>query len=125
MDSAAIAKRYAELEKAEAEYKAKKEMMDDALRSDAELVELEEKVKEARRAATIQKEVILNEPSIRKNMEQLKEMALEIKDIKKLLGDELIAYFMHTKELEYTTPSGEKKRIVLSAKLSKGGSGEE
>jgi hypothetical protein len=120
MDTSSITKRIAMLEKSEAEYKTKKEMLDDALRSDGELQNLEDKAKDAKRSAAVQKEIVLNEPENRKLIEQMKELALEIKDQKKLLGDELIAYFMQNNSLEYVLPSGEKRRIVLSAKFGKG-----
>ena len=120
MDAASIAKRIEMLETAEAEYKTKKEMLDDALRSDSELQEKEDKLKEYKKEVSIQKEIILNEPSNKKMVEDLKDMALEIKDTKKLLGDELIAYFMENNTLEYVTPSGDKKRILISAKFARG-----
>lgn len=120
MNADAIAKRMDMVEQVEAEYKTKKEMLDDAMRADSELVQKEDKLKDIKREVNIQKEIIMAEPANRKLVEDMKDMALEIKDLKKLLGEELIAYFMEHKSLEYTTPMGEKKRIVISAKFGKG-----
>lgn len=120
MDQVTIQKRMEMLERSEQEYKTKKEMLDDAFKVDTELQEKEDDAKEAKRAVNIQKEIIGNEPANRKLIEDMKDLALEIKDTKKLLGEELIAYFMENKSLEYVTPSGEKKRIVISAKFGRG-----
>ncbi|MEI6477683.1 MAG: hypothetical protein WCO52_01730 [bacterium] len=120
MDSAAIQKRLDLLEKSEAEFKTKKDMLNDSLKSDEELITLEDKMKDARQRYTAQKQALLNEPENRKLMDDLKDLTQEIKDTKKLLGDELIAYFMKNQTLEYVTPSGEKKRFSVSAKFVRG-----
>lgn len=112
-----IEKRLELLAKAQHEYKTKKEMIDDALAQDGELDALQDKVKEARRIFQAAREALMNEPEQRKLAEHLKELAGEIKDIKKLLGDELIAYFMSSKSLEYTDSQGKLHRISVSAKL--------
>ena len=120
MAQADIEKRIQLLEKSETEYKTKKEMVDDSLKSDPELLELEEKARDAKRRHSAAKEALLNEPENRKLMEQLKELAGEIKDTKKLLGDELIAYFMKNSSLEYIDSAGNKRRIAVSAKFVRG-----
>ena len=120
MDSAAIQKRLDMLEKSEAEYKTKKEMLQDALRSDEELITLEDKLKDSKQRFTSQKQALMNEPDNRKLLADMKDLSIEIKDTKKLLGDELIAYFMQNQSLEYITPAGEKKRFSVSAKFVRG-----
>lgn len=120
MAQADIEKRLELLEKSEAEYKARKEMLDDALKQDPELTELEEKAKDAKKRHNAAKEALMNEPENRKQLEQMKELAQEIKDTKKLLGDELLAYFMKNNELEYVDSAGNKRRISVSAKFVRG-----
>ncbi|CAN5147122.1 hypothetical protein BH11PAT4_BH11PAT4_7080 [soil metagenome] len=120
MAQADIEKRLSLLEKAEQEYKTKKEMLDDSMRGDGELENLEEKVKDAKKRFLAAKEALMNEPEQRKLSEQLKELAGEIKDTKKLLADELIAYFMANNTLEYIDSMGGKRRIAVSAKFVRG-----
>lgn len=117
MAQADIEKRLQLLEKAEAEYKTKKEMLDDALLQDQELSNLDEKAKDARRRYQAAKEALQNEPENRKLLETLKELAGEIKDTKRLLADELIAYFMAKQSLEYVDSQGKARRIAVSAKF--------
>jgi hypothetical protein len=117
MAQADIEKRLSLLEKAESEYKTKKEMLDDSLRHDGELENLEEKVKDAKKRFLAAKEALMNEPEQRKLSEQLKELAGEIKETKKLLADELVAYFMKNNTLEYVDAKGDKRRIAVSAKF--------
>ncbi len=120
MAQADIEKRLSLLAKAEQEYKTKKEMLDDSIRGDGELETLEEKVKDAKKRFLAAKEALMNEPEQRKLSEQLKELAGEIKETKKLLADELIAYFMKNNTLEYVDGNGEKRRIAVSAKFVRG-----
>jgi len=120
MAQADIEKRLALLEKAEKEYKVKKEMLQDALNNDPDLDSLEEKAKDAKKRALAAKEALQNEPENRKLVEELKETAIEIRDTKKLLANELLAYFMTNKSLEYTDSKGQVRRISLSAKFVKG-----
>ena len=117
MAQADIEKRIKLLEEAEQEYKTKKEMLDDGLRQDGELEELEEKVKNAKRIFQSAKEALLNEPAQRRLVEQMKELSQDIKDTKKLLADELLAYFMQNQSLEYIDSAGAKRRIAVSAKF--------
>lgn len=120
MDSATIQKRLEMLDKAESEYKIKKEMLTDGLRSDEELITLEDKLKDARTRMTAHKQALMNEPDNRKLVSDMKDLAQEIKDTKQLLGDELIAYFMKNNSLEYIDPSGQKRRFSVSARFVKG-----
>lgn len=120
MSQASIEKRLELLEKAEQEYKTHKEMLADALANDSELVELEEKAKDAKRRFTAQKEALMNEPENQKIQEKMKDVATEIKETKKLLGDELIAYFMANNTMEYVDGKGNKRRIAVSAKFARG-----
>ena len=120
MATADIEKRLSLLEKSEQDYKTKKEMLDDLLRNDGELVNLEEKAKEAKKRHSAAKEAVLNEPEPRKLLETMKELAQEIKDTKKLLADELLAYFIKNNTLEYTDSAGNKRRIAVSAKFARG-----
>jgi hypothetical protein len=120
MSNIQIEKRLEMLEKAEQEYKTQKEMLNDALANDSELVELDEKLKEAKRRHLAQKEAVLNEPEYRKIQEKMKDTAIEIKDTKKLLADELVAYFMESKSFEYIDGKGHKRRIQVSAKFASG-----
>lgn len=125
MDSVTIQKRLDLLEKSEAEYKTKKEMLQDSLRSDEELISLEDKLKDAKQRFTAAKQALMNEPENRKLTMDMKDLAVEIKETKKLLGDELIAYFMKNNTLEYVTPNGDKKRFSVSAKFERAGGREE
>jgi hypothetical protein len=118
MSDASIEKRLEMLEKAEAEYKTQKEMLNDALSSDGELLELEEKMKDAKRRYNLQKEAIMNEPDNKKLQEKMKDMAQEIKDTRKLLADELVSWFMKNNSLEYMDGKGNKRRISVSAKFA-------
>ena len=120
MSNASIEKRLELLEKAEQEYKTHKEILADALANDAELVQLEDKMKDAKRRHLAQKEALMNEPENAKVLEKMKDVAMEIKETKKLLADELITYFMQNNSLEYLDGKGNKRRISVSAKFAKG-----
>ncbi|HSI21243.1 MAG TPA: hypothetical protein VLA04_06190 [Verrucomicrobiae bacterium] len=124
MSNSQIEKRLEMLETAEQEYKTLKEMLTDALANDSELVELDEKLKEAKRRFQAQKEAVMNEPDNRKMQEKMKDAAIEIKDTKKLLADELIAYFLESKSFDYVDGKGRKRHIAVSAKFSRGGDDE-
>jgi hypothetical protein len=117
--NSSIEKRLEMLEQSEQEYKTQKEMLNDALANDGELGTLEEKMKDAKRRHAAQKEALLNEPENAKIQEQMKDLAQEIKDTKKLLGDELLTYFMQNNSLEYTDGKGKKRRISVSAKFGR------
>lgn len=121
MSSAAIQKRIELLEKAQDEYKTKKDILQDSLRSDEELLTLEDKMKDAKQRYMAQKQALMNEPENRKLTMDMKDLAIEIKDTKKLLGDELLAYFMKEQSLEYVDPSGQKRRFTVSAQFTRGG----
>ncbi|MBU6389602.1 hypothetical protein KGQ71_03745 [Patescibacteria group bacterium] len=118
MDASVIQKRIELLENAKKEYQIKKQMLADSLATDEELLTLEEESKNAKRKLTAQKQALLNEPENRKLQADLKDLALEMKDLKALLGDELLAYFMESKSLEYTDPSGQKRRFKVSAQFT-------
>jgi thermostable 8-oxoguanine DNA glycosylase len=119
MSNASIEKRMEMLEKAEQEYKTQKEMLNDAMANDGESVELDEKLKEAKRRYQAQKEAVMNEPENRKLLEKMKDTAIEIKDTKKLLADELVAYCLEHKSFDYVDGNGRKRHIAVSAKFSK------
>ncbi len=125
MSNASIEKRLELLENAEMEYKTHKEMLNDALANDSELIQLEDKMKDGKRRYQAQKEAVMNEPENRKIQEKMKDVAQEIKDTKKLLADELLGYFMQNNSLEYIDGKGNKRRISVSAKFAKGGRDEE
>lgn len=118
MSNVQIEKRLELLEKAEQEYKTQREMLADALANDGELVTLDDKLKEARRRYQAQKEAVLNEPENRKVQEKMRDTAMEIKDTKKLLADELVAYFMESKSFDYVDGKGRKRRIAVTAKFT-------
>jgi hypothetical protein len=118
MSNAHIEKRLELLEKAEIEYKTQKEMLADALANDGELGDLEEKMKDAKRRYLAQKEAILNEPENRKLVEQMRELAGEIKDTKKLLANELVAYFLEHKSFDYVDGRGNRRHISVTAKFT-------
>ena len=120
MDSAAIQKRLDLLENAESEYKTKKDMLQDGLRSDEEMIALEDKMKDARTRFAAHKAALMNEPDNRKLVADLKDLAQEIKDTKQMLGDELLAYFMKNNTLEYVSLDGQKRRFTVSAKFIRG-----
>ena len=120
MDSAAIQKRIDMLSTSEGEFKTKKEMLQDSLRSDEELITLEDKMKDAKTRYSAHKQALLNEPNNRKLMADMKDLAQEIKDTKQLLGDELLSYFMKNNTLEYVDVNGLKRRFTVSAKFVKG-----
>lgn len=120
MDQANIEKRIELLEKAQNEYKTKKDMLNDALAADEELISLDDKFKDAKTRYAAQKQALMNEPDNRKLQADLKDLATEIKDTKQLLGDELVAYFMKNNTLEYLDASGQKRRISISAKFVRG-----
>ena len=119
MDSVAIQKRLEMLSQSEGEYRTKKEMLQDSLKSDEELIGLDDKMKDAKTRFNTHKQALLNEPENRKLQADLKDLAQEIKDTKQLLGDELLAYFMENNTLEYIDPSGQKRRFTVSAKFVK------
>ena len=117
MAQADIEKRIELLEIAIAEYKTKKEMVDDSLTNDEELAGYDEKRRDAKKRYNAAKEALLGEPENRKLMEQMKDIAQDIKDTKKLLADELLTYFMKNNTLEYVDGKGKTRRISVSAKF--------
>lgn len=120
-----IEKRLALLAKSEQEYKTHREMLADSLANDSALASEEEKLKEAKHRYNATKEALLNEPENRKIVEKMKDVAIEIKDSKKLLADELFAYVLKHNTTEYVDSKGGKRRIAVSAKLAKGEDGED
>ena len=120
MDAPTIQRRLEMLDKAESDYKIKKEMLQDGLKADEELIALEDKMKDARTRFSAHKQALLNEPEYRKMIADMKDLAQEIKDTKQLLGDELIGYFIKNNTTEYIDPSGQKRRFTVSAKFVKG-----
>lgn len=115
----AVEKRLSMLHKAEEQLKTKKEILKDSLLSDEELVSLEDKKKEASQRLSSQKSALLNEPENRKLTADIKDLQIEVKDTKKLLGDELIGYFMESNSLEFVTSKGHKVRYNVNASFSK------
>ena len=124
MDSSTIQKRLEMLGNSESEYKTKKEMLNDSLKADEEIITLDDKLKEARQRLSMHKQALMNEPENRKLQADLKDLALEIKETKQLLGDELVSYFMEHNTLEYVDPSGTKRRFQVSARFVKGQEGD-
>ena len=120
MDQSAIQKRLDLLDQSEAEFRTKKEMLQDALQADEELIALEDKAKDAKTRLAAHKQALMNEPDNRKLTADLKDLAKEIKETKQLLGDELVAYFMANNTLEYTDLSGSKRRFAVSARFLRG-----
>jgi hypothetical protein len=89
-----IQKRLDLIEQSEQEYRTKRDMLQDALRADEELIALEDALKDARQRHQAHKQALLNEPENRKLQADMKDLSIEIRDNKKVLGDELLAYFM-------------------------------
>lgn len=114
-----VRKRAAMLHKAQEEARTKKEMLSDYLLSDEEYLALQEKAKDARERLSAHKMALMNEPENVRLRADLKDLQVEIKDTKKLLGDELLAYFIENKSLEIETERGEKVRYQISARISK------
>lgn len=119
-----IQKRLDALEKAQGEYKAKKEVVNQSLQNDEELLVLEAKLKDSRTRYNAQKQAVLNEPENRKVLADLKDLAIEMRDTKQLLGEELVAYFMKNNSLEYVDAVGTKRRFQVSAKFVSSRDGE-
>jgi hypothetical protein len=124
MDHASIEKRIELLETAQAEYKTKKNILQDGLTNDEEYMALDDKAKDAKTRFAAHKQALMNEPENRKLTEDLKDLAQEIKDTKQLLGDELVAYFMENNTLEYTDGAGQKRRFSVSARFTRAGKDE-
>lgn len=119
MPNADIEKRLETLNQAQEDQKVQRGMLADALKQDAELAKLEEAAQMARKKYAAHKEALLNEPELRKLQEKLADIAVEVRDTKALLADELIGHFMQTKSTEYIDGKGKKHRIQLSAKLAR------
>ena len=115
----AVEKRLGMLHQAQKEMKAKKEMLRDSLLSDEEYIALEDTAKEARRRLTLHKQALLNEPESVRLKDDIKDLQIEVKDTRKLLGDELIGYFMKNKTLEFVSSKGQKVRFNVSANVSR------
>lgn len=112
-----LTKRLEILENELKESKTQKEMLNDALANDGELLELEEKVKDARRRYNAQKEALLNEPENRKVLEKYQDVTQSIKELRKLLSDELIGFVMQNNTLEVEDVRGNKYHVTISAKI--------
>jgi hypothetical protein len=117
MSEKSIEHRLAEIEKLQEEQKNQKGMLVDLLESDPELSELEEKVKDAKTRFTSAREAAMNEPAAKKISERMKEIAVELKETKQLLADDLVAYVVRTQSTEYTTQDGTKRQIRMAASL--------
>ena len=113
-----ILKRLEMLQEEQQQLRTKNGILHDALLNDEELIALEDKLKAAKRAYSLQKQTILNEPEYRKVIDDLKDVKLEIKDLKALLTSELLGYFKENDSLELADDAGEIYRISFKGKVN-------
>lgn len=98
-----ITKQLEQLEVEKTDLKTKQEMIEDVLINDPILTELKEKLDDAKRRYTLEREAILNEPENRALIATVKEIKQTIKDIKDLLSSDLLGYFKNTGSLTLET----------------------
>lgn len=107
------------LDRAQQEMKAHKQMLQDSFANDPTYREHDEKVKEATKVRTQTKQQILKQPTLRELAEKVKEMSQGVKDMREALSSYLQEYAKITGSREFEDADGELREIVYSAKLVK------
>ncbi len=82
-----------------------------------EIQEKEEEFKKAKNEAKVEKEKVLENPTLKTMQDKLREIREEIKEHKEALGQELAEYYRDSGSMEITDADGNVKRIKFSAKL--------
>lgn len=105
-----------QLENLKKELKTEKEMVDDALNNDETYKLHAEKAKEANKVKSATKQQLLQQPSLKVNVEKMKELREQIKELQTSLSDYLSEYarLSGANEIE---ANGEVLDIVYIARL--------
>ncbi len=107
------------LDRAQEEMKAHKQMLTDAFANDPTYREHEEKVKEVVKIRNSTKQQILKQPTLKELAEKVKEMSQSVKDMREALSSYLQEYAKITGSREFEDAEGELREIVYSARLVK------
>lgn len=107
------------LDRAQEEMKAHKQMLTDAFSNDPTYKEHEDKVKEAMKVKNATKQQIMNQPTLRELAEKVKDMSQSVKDMREALSNYLQDYARMTGSREFEDAEGELREIVYTAKLVK------
>jgi hypothetical protein len=103
----------------EADQKARKAQVEDALLQDPEFQRLDNIAKQAAKAASLQKEAVLNEPEYNALLQEMKDVAKEKKELSAVLTGELLGYTRETDSFQIETPDGALHNIQYRAKVVK------
>lgn len=101
------------------EFKEQKAMLDAILENDEEYQPLEEEIKKQAKLKAIAKQKVLTTPSTSKIVEQVKDLQLQIKEIKVALSDYLSQFIILSGTNQIEGPDGVLRKIVYTAKLVK------
>lgn len=101
------------------EFKEQKAMLDAILENDEEYQPLEEEIKKQAKLKAIAKQKVLITPSTSKIVEQVKDLKLQIKEIKVALSDYLSQFIILSGTNQIEGPDGVLRKIVYTAKLVK------
>lgn len=117
MDNSVILKRLKIIQDLTEELNVLKEQYTDALDNDVEYQEMQEKTKQIRDEAKIEKDKIVSRPTYKGLSDQVKEKRSEIKEHREILAQELADYYKETGVLEIVDNKGNTKKIKFSATL--------
>lgn len=107
------------LDRAQEEMKAHKQMLLDSFANDPTFREHEEKVKDAMKIKNATKQQILKQPTLKELAEKVKEMSQGVKDMREALSSYLQEYAKITGSREFEDAEGELREIIYTAKLVK------
>ncbi len=107
------------LDRAQDEMKAHKQMLLDSFANDPTYQEHEKVVKEAMKVKNATKQQILKQPTLKELAEKVKEMSQGVKDMREALSSYLQEYAKITGSREFEDAEGELREIVYTAKLVK------
>lgn len=101
------------------EFREKKGMLSGVLESADDFQKLEEEYKKQAKIKTIAKQKILASPSTAKIVEDIKDLQLQIKELKTALSDYLSQFVILSGTNQIEGPDGVLRQIIYSAKLVK------
>ena len=95
------------------------DMINDTLENDQVYYEQGEKVKEAKAVQQKTREQLMSVSSIIQALEEMKDLRAEMKDLQKMLSENLMKFYQTSKLTSITMEDGETYAIEASAKLVK------
>ncbi len=112
-----VKKRLKILEDLQEELNKIRGIYNETLDEDTEFQEIQETSKKFREETKDKKMKVMENPSIKKLVEQMKNVRDDIKDNRDILAQELADYYKESGSMEFVDQEGNVKRIIFSVKL--------